>query len=130
MKLYSFPQASLEKAIARRMLTLGAPHKEWFADRWSQKPYKKSFMEHKAMPLITLVAKGKTWTDEEFNGELAGWDVKFYDAEAEVLRPMVEGDGMLQLMQKKIPPECIEKLRQHLLTRPATGASAEAAESQ
>ena len=114
MKLYSFPQASLEKAIARRMLTLGAPHKEWFADRWSQKPYKKSFMEHKAMPLITLVAKGKTWTDEEFNGELAGWDVKFYDAEAEVLRPMVEGDGMLQLMQKNMPAERIQALLRKL----------------
>ena len=110
MKLYSFPQASQEKAIARRMMTLPPPHKEWFADRWSQKPYKKSFMEFKAMPLITLVAKGKTWTDEEFNGELAGWDVKFYDAEAEVLRPMVEGDGLLQLMQKNMPPERIQAL--------------------
>ena len=56
MKLYSFPQAALEKAIAKRMLTLPPPHKEWFADRWSQKPYKKSFSEHKAMPLVTLLA--------------------------------------------------------------------------
>ena len=114
MKLYSFPQASLEKAIAKRMLTLASPHKEWFSDRWSQKPYKKSFMEHKAMPLITLVAKGKTWTDEEFNGELAAWDVKFYDAEAEVLRPMVQGDGMLQLMQKNMPPERVQALLRKL----------------
>ncbi len=110
MKLYSFPQASLEKAIAKRMLTLPAPHKDWFSERWSQKPYKKSFMEYKAMPLITLLAKGKTWTDEEFNGELAGWDVKFYDAEAEVLRPMIEGDGLLQLMQKNMPPERVQAL--------------------
>ena len=110
MKLYSFPQAALEKAIAKRMLTLASPHKEWFADRWSQKPYKKSFSEHKAMPLVTLLAKGKTWTDEEFNGELAAWDVKFYDAEAEVLRPMVEGDGVIQLMQKNMPPERVQAL--------------------
>lgn len=116
MKLYSFPQASLEKAIAKRMLTLAPPHKEWFADRWSQKPYKKSFMEYKAMPLITLLAKGKTWTDEEFNGELAGWDVKFYDAEAEVLRPMIEGDGLLQLMQKNMPPERVQALLSKLDT--------------
>ena len=105
MKLYSFPQAALEKAIAKRMLTLQSPHKEWFADRWSQKPYKKSFIEHKAMPLITLLAKGKTWDDETFNSELAAWDVKFYDAEAEVLRPMIEGDGLVQLMQKNMPAE-------------------------
>ena len=85
MKLYSFPQATLEKAIAKRMMTMVSPHKEWFVDRWSQKPYKKSFMDLKAMPLITFVAKGKTWTDEEFNGELAAWDVKFYDAEVEVI---------------------------------------------
>ena len=71
MKLYPFPQAPLEKAIAKRMLTLPSPHKEWFSERWAQKPYKKSFIEHKAMPLITLLAKGKSWTDEEFNAELA-----------------------------------------------------------
>ena len=87
MKLYSFPQAALEKAIAKRMLTLPPPHKEWFADRWSQKPYKKSF-----------------------NSELSAWDVKFYDAEAEVLRPMVEGDGVIQLMQKNMPPERVQAL--------------------
>ena len=105
MKLYAFPQASLEKAVARRMLSLGSPHREWFADRWSQKPYKKSFIDTKAMPLVTLLAKGKTWSDEEFKDALAEWDIKFYDAEAEVLRPMIEGDGLLQLMQKNMPPE-------------------------
>ena len=110
MKLYSFPQASLEKAIAKRVLTLVPPHKDWFAERWSQKPYKKSFMEHKAMPLITLLAKGKTWDEETFNSELSAWDVKFYDAEAEVLRPMVEGDGVIQLMQKNMPPERVQAL--------------------
>ena len=110
MKLYAFPQATLEKAIARRMLTLGSPHREWFADRWSQKPYKKSFLEHKAMPLVTLLAKGKTWDDETFASELASWDAKFYDAEAAVLRPMIEGDGLLQLMQKNMPPARVQAL--------------------
>ncbi len=105
MKRYSFPQAALEKAIARRLLTLPEPHRGWFAERWSQKPYKKSFIEHKAMPLVTLLAKGKTWSDEEFQSELAAWDAKFYDAEAEVLRPMVQGDGLIQLMQKNMPAE-------------------------
>ena len=110
MKLYSFPQAALEKAIAKRMLSLPPPHKEWFADRWSQKPYKKSFIDLKAMPLITLLAKGKNWTDEEWASELGAWDVKFYDAEAEVLRPMIEGDGLVQLMQKNMPPERTQSL--------------------
>ena len=71
MKLFAFPQAALEKAIAKRMLTLPPPHKEWFSDRWSQKPYKKSFIELKAMPLVTFLAKGKSWSDEEFGKELA-----------------------------------------------------------
>lgn len=110
MKLYAFPQATLEKAIARRMLTLVSPHREWFAERWSQKPYKKSFLEHKAMPMVTLLAKGKTWDDATFASELAAWDAKFYDAEAEVLQPMVEGDGVIQLMQKNMPPERAQAL--------------------
>ena len=75
MKLYKFPLAPLEKAIAKRMLTLAPHYKEWFASRWAQKPYKKAFIENKAMPLITLLAKGKTWDEETFNGELAAWDV-------------------------------------------------------
>jgi len=115
MKLYSFPQASLEKAIAKRMTSLPSPHREWFADRWSQKPYRKSFLEHKAVPLITLVAKGKTLTDEEWNGALAEWDAKFYEAEAEVLRPMVEGDGLLQLMQKNVPVARVQALLDKLV---------------
>jgi hypothetical protein len=114
MKLYAFPLPALEKAIAKRMLGLASPHREWFADRWSQKPYKKSFLEHKAMPLVTLLAKGKTWTDEEFNAELAAWDAKFYDAEAEVLRPMIEGDGLLQLMQKAMPAGRVQALLRKL----------------
>ena len=105
MKLYAFPQASLEKAIAKRMLGLPAPERAWFAERWSQKPYKKSFIELKAMPLVTFLAKGKSWSDEEFTSELAGWDVKFYAAEAAVLRPLIEGDGLIQLMQKNMPAE-------------------------
>ena len=56
MKLYKFPLAPLEKAIAKRMLTLAPHYKEWFASRWAQKPYKKAFIENKAMPLITLLA--------------------------------------------------------------------------
>ena len=105
MKLYSFPVSALEKAINKRMLTLASPHREWFSDRWQQKPYKKSFIEHKAMPLITVLAKGKTWDDETFATELADWSVKFYEAEVEVLRPMVDGDGLIQLMQKNMPEE-------------------------
>jgi hypothetical protein len=115
MKLYSFPQASLEKAIAKRMMGLPSPHREWFTDRWSQKPYRKSFLEHKAVPLVTLVAKGKTWTDEEWNGALAEWDVKFYEAEAEVLRPMIEGDALLQLMQKNVPVARVQALLDKLV---------------
>jgi hypothetical protein len=105
MKLHAFPQAALEKAISRRVLTLEPPHKAWFGERWAQKPYKKSFLEHKAMPLVTLLAKGKNWSDEQFRSELGGWEARFYDAEAEVLRPLVQGDGLLQLMQKAMPPE-------------------------
>jgi hypothetical protein len=110
MKLYSFPQSALEKAIAKRVLTLPAPHRVWFADRWAQKPYKKSFIEHKAMPLVTLLAKGKTWSDKEWSEALAEWGVKFYDAETEVLRPLIEGDGLLQLMQKKLPEARVQAL--------------------
>ena len=103
MKLFSFPLAMLEKAVNKRILGLPPVHKDWFAARWQQKPYKKSFLENKAMPLVTLVAKGKTWDDETFDQTLAEWDVKFHDAEVEVLRPLVEGDGLLQLMQKNLP---------------------------
>jgi len=114
MKLFSFPVFAAEKAIAKRMLTLPSPHKEWFAQRWAQKPYRKAFLESKVLPLITLVAKGKSWDDETFNNELADWDVTFYPAEAEVLRPIVEGDGLLQLMQKNVPEERVKALLAHL----------------
>ena len=30
MKLFSFPVFAVEKAIAKRLLTLESPHKEWF----------------------------------------------------------------------------------------------------
>ena len=110
MKLYSFPIPALEKAINKRLLTLASPHREWFSDRWTQKPYKKSFIEHKAMPLITVLAKGKTWDDETFNTELADWNVKFYEAEVEVLRPMVQGDGLIQLMQKNMPEDRVQAI--------------------
>jgi len=116
MKLYSFPQSTLEKAIAKRMLSLPSPHREWFVERWAQKPYKKSFLEHKAMPLVTLLAKGKTWSDEEWHEALAEWDVKFYDAESEVLRPLVEGDGLLQLMQRNLPAARVQALLDKLVT--------------
>ena len=119
MKLFSFPIASLEKAINKRILTLSEEHKEWFLNRWQQKPYKKSFLENKALPLVVCLAKGKTWTDEEFNGELVAWDVKFYPAEVEVLRPMIEGDGLIQLMQKRVPFERIEALHAKLDNNPA-----------
>jgi hypothetical protein len=103
MKLFSFPAAAIEKAIAKRQLTLPSPHKEWFAQRWAQKPYRKAFLDQKAVPLVTLLAKCKTWDDETFNTEMVAWDVRFHDAEAEVLRPLIQGDGLLQLMQKAVP---------------------------
>ena len=40
--------------------------------------------------------------------------MKFYDAEVEVLRPMVEGDGLLQLMQKNVPAERVQALLRKL----------------
>lgn len=110
MKLFSFPVFAVEKAIAKRLLTLESPHKEWFAQRWAQKPYRKAFVENKAMPLITLLAKGKTWDDETFASELAAWNAPFYPAEADVLRPIIEGDGLLQLMQKNMPAERVQAL--------------------
>ena len=120
MKLYSFPIATLEKAINRRLLTLAPEHREWFTHRWQQKPYKKSFIENKAMPLVYCLAKCKNWTDEEFNTEMADWNVTFYPAEVEVLRPMIEDDSLIQLMQKKIPPERIQALQAKLDENPAS----------
>ncbi|AOG24285.1 hypothetical protein [Acidovorax sp. RAC01] len=117
MKLFSFPLATLEKAIHKRVLTLPSPHREWFAERWAQKPYKKAFVENKAMPLVTLVAKGKTLDDADFAELLQEWDVKFYDAEEEVLRPLIQGDGLLQLMQKNLPPERAQALLAKLTER-------------
>ncbi len=126
MKLFSFPAATLEKAVHKRILSLAPDHREWFADRWQQKPYRKAFVERKAMPLVTLIAKGKTWDDEMFNETLAEWDVTFHEAEAEVLTPLVQGDGLLQLMQKNLPPERAEALLERLRQRPVpTPASSE-----
>ena len=119
MKLFSFPIASLEKAINKRILTLSEEHKEWFLNRWQQKPYKKSFLENKALPLVVCLAKGKTWTDEEFNSEISNWDVRFYPAEVEVLRPMIDGDGLIQLMQKRVPEARIRALHAKLDDNPA-----------
>ena len=128
MKLFSFPLASLEKAIHKRVLTLPSPHREWFSERWAQKPYKKAFVENKAMPLVTLVAKGKTLDDAAFAELLQEWEVTFYDAEEEVLRPLIQGDGLLQLMQKNLPPERAEALLAKLTQRrlPADAAAASA----
>ena len=117
MKLFSFPLASLEKAIHKRVLTLPSPHREWFTERWAQKPYKKAFVENKAMPLVTLVAKGKTLDDAAFAELLQEWEVTFYDAEEEVLRPLIQGDGLLQLMQKNLPPERAQALLAKLTER-------------
>ena len=124
MKLFSFPAAALEKAIHKRVLTLPSPHREWFTERWAQKPYKKAFVENKAMPLVTLVAKGKTLDDAEFAELLAEWEVSFYDAEEEVLRPLIQGDGLLQLMQKNLPPERAQALLAKLTQRAAPAAPA------
>ena len=117
MKLFSFPLASLEKAIHKRVLTLPPHHREWFSVRWAQKPYKKAFVENKAMPLVTLVAKGKTMDDAEFSEMLRDWEVTFYDAEEEVLRPLIQGDGLLQLMQKNLPLERAQALLAKLAER-------------
>ncbi len=117
MKLFSFPVFTLEKATAKRMLSLQAPHNEWFAQRWAQKPNRKAFSENKTWLTVTLRAKGKTWDDETFNTEWAAWDVMFHAAEAEVLRPMIEGDGLLQLMQKNVPAERAQALLNHLDSR-------------
>jgi len=122
MKLFSFPAASLEKAIHKRLLSLPSPHREWFAERWQQKPYKKAFIEHKAMPLVTLVAKGKTWDDATFAEALQEWDATFYEAETEVLHPLVQGDGLLQLMQKNLPAERAAQLLEKLQQRRAPAA--------
>ena len=124
MKLFSFPAAALEKAIHKRVLTLPSPHKEWFTERWQQKPYKKAFVENKAMPLVTLVAKGKSWDEATFAEAMQEWDVTFYDAEAEVLRPLIQGDGLLQLMQKNLPPERAQALLAKLTQRAAPAAPA------
>lgn len=40
--------------------------------------------------------------------------MKFYDAEAEVLRPLIDGGGLLQLMQKNMPPERVQALLRKL----------------
>ena len=98
MKLFSFPLASLEKAIHKRVLTLPSPHLEWFSERSAQTPSTKAFVENKAMPLVTLVAKGKTLDDAAFAELLQEWEVTFYDAEEEVLRPLIQGDGLLLLL--------------------------------
>ena len=119
MKLYSFPLASIEKAINKRLLTLPPDHKQWFASRWQQKPYQKSFVENKAMPLVVCLAKCKTWTDEEFNSEITNWNVTFHPAEVEVLRPMIDGDGLIQLMQKRVPETRIRALYAKLDDNPA-----------
>ena len=124
MKLFSFPAAALEKAIHKRVLTLPPMHREWFTERWQQKPYKKSFVENKAMPLVTLIAKGKTWDDATFAEAMQEWDVTFYEAEAEVLRPLVQGDGLLQLMQKNLPTERAQALLDRLNTRRPAAVSA------
>ena len=124
MKLFSFPLASLEKAIHKRVLTLPSPHREWFTERWAQKPYKKAFVENKAMPLVTLVAKGKTLDDAAFAELLQEWEVTFYDAEEEVLRPLIQGDGLLQLMQKNLPAERAQALLDRLNTRRPAAVSA------
>ncbi|MDP2417288.1 MAG: hypothetical protein U1D25_16585 [Hydrogenophaga sp.] len=117
MKLFGFPVFAVEKAVAKRMLTLETPHKEWFSQRWAQKPYRKAFVENKAMPLVTMLAKGKSWDEATFNEELSAWDALLYPAEMEVLRPMIEGDGLLQLMQKNVPAERIQALLNKLETQ-------------
>jgi len=118
MKFFKFPAMALERAIHKRILSLPPQHREWFAERWQQKPYKKAFIDNKAMPMVTLIAKGKTWDDETFASQLKEWNVSFYEAEAEVLRPMVQGDGLMQLMQKNLPLERVQAILERLDVRP------------
>ena len=59
---------------------------------------------------VPVLAKGKTWDEETFTTELADWNVKFYEAEVEVLRPMVQGDGLIQLMQKNMPEDRVQAI--------------------
>ncbi len=127
MKLFSFPQATLEKAIHKRILGLAPEHREWFTARWAQKPYKKAFIENKAMPLVTLLAKGKTCDDADFAQLMADWNVTFYEAEDQVLRPMIDGDGLMQLMQKNMPSERKQSLLDRLSQRPASSDNASTA---
>ena len=89
MKLFSFPAASLEKAIHKRILTLPSPPQGVVHRTLGAKALQKAFVENKAMPLVTLVAKGKTWDDATFAEAMQDWDVTFYEAEAEVLRPLI-----------------------------------------
>ena len=114
MKLFSFPLAALERAVNKRILTLDGADRDWFSARWQQKPYQKHFLEKKAMPLVIFIAKGKNWTDAEFQAELADWNETFHPAEVQVLRPMIEGEGLIQLMQKKVPPDRIQALHAKL----------------
>ena len=130
MKFFSFPQAVLEKAIQKRIMGLPAEHKDWFVSRWMQKPYKKSFIDHKAMPLVILLAKGKTCDEADFAELMSDWDVSFYPSEAEVLRPLIEGEGFIQLMQKGMPEDRKQALLERLNRRPDTapGAAPQAAD--
>ena len=70
------------------------------------------------MPLVTLVSKGKTWDEATWLEGLAEWDATFYPAECEVLSPLVQGDGLLQLMQKNLPTERAAVLLERLKRRP------------
>ena len=106
MKLFSFPAASLEKAIAKRILSLEPASRQWFTERWAQKPYKRAFVENKAMPLVMLIARGKTSDDETFDGELAEWDVQFYPVEVEVLRPIIDSPAYEARTFDEIPYLC------------------------
>jgi hypothetical protein len=117
MKLFSFPSVMLEKAINKRLLTLDSEAKDWFGPRWALKPYKKSFLSDKAMPLVTLLAKGKTCSEEDFNELLAEWEGKFHPAEVAVLRPLIDGDGLIQLMQKNMPADRLQILRDRLVAQ-------------
>ena len=68
---------------------------------------------------LVCLAKCKTWTDEEFNSEITNWNVTFHPAEVEVLRPMIDGDGLIQLMQKRVPETRIRALHAKLDDNPA-----------
>ena len=93
MKLFSFPAASLEKAIHKRILTLPSPHKEWFTERWAQSPTK-GVCGKQGHAARDLGGQRQNLGRRHVCRSHAGLGRHLYEAEAEVLRPLIQGDGL------------------------------------